>query len=95
MPLFFPVWAEDKFGAYEKLQAEGIDAVPVWGVHHDHVPSGVFPEMEFLTRHALEVPVHQTLSPRHLRRIRDGLLRHTRWERFPAGQAALAASGHC
>lgn len=93
VPLFFPLWAEDKFGACKNLVAEGIDAVPVWGVHHDHVPRGEFPEMEFLTRHAIEVPVHHTLSNKHLVRIRDGLIRHARWPNFPAPEQSLQLVG--
>jgi perosamine synthetase len=87
VPLFLPVWAEDKFGTVERLQAEGLDAVPVWGIHHDHLPHGEFPQTEFLTRHAIEMPVHHTLAPRHLARIRDGLVRHCRWESFPHDDA--------
>jgi hypothetical protein len=93
VPLFFPVWAKDKFGACARLKADGIDAVPVWGVHHDHVPRGLFPEMELLTRHLIEVPVHQTLAPRHLRRIRDGLVKHARWRGFAARSAKGALVG--
>jgi dTDP-4-amino-4,6-dideoxygalactose transaminase len=83
VPLFFPVWAKDKFPTIARLQAEGVDAVPVWGTHHAYLPTGRFLETEFLTRHAIEVPVHQTLAVKHLRRIRDSLLRHATWSDFP------------
>lgn len=83
VPLFFPVWTEDKFGTVARMIADGIDGVPVWGIHHRHLPHGVFPHTEFLTEHAVEVPVHHTLTRAHLIRIRDSMIRHCRWDRFP------------
>jgi hypothetical protein len=63
----------------EKLHAVGIEAVPVWGVPHPHVPRGEFPGTEFLQRHLIELPVYQDLSEKHLQRIRDALLEHAQW----------------
>jgi perosamine synthetase len=79
VPLFFPVLAKDKFGLVSRLHAEGIEAIPVWGLHHPHVPRGEFPSVEFLVDHLVEVPVYQDLSADNLERIRDGLLRHAPW----------------
>jgi hypothetical protein len=79
VPLFFPVLVEQKFPTIAKLHAAGIEAVPVWGVPHPHVPRGEFPGMEFLERRLIELPVYQDLTEQHLQRIRDALLEHAQW----------------
>jgi hypothetical protein len=81
VPLFFPIAVADKFQAVERLNALGIEAVPVWGVHHPHLPRGAFPDVEWLVDHAVELPVYQDLAPRHLRRIRDAMVHAASWPR--------------
>ena len=37
--------------------------VDFWRVRHPAVPAGLFPEVDRLREHILELPVHQDLSP--------------------------------
>jgi dTDP-4-amino-4,6-dideoxygalactose transaminase len=69
VPLFFPIFADDKFATVERLRSLRIEAVPVWGIHHAHLPRGEFPETEFLVDHLIEVPIYQELTTDHLERI--------------------------
>lgn len=90
VPLFLPIVVEDKFGVVDRLHREGIDAIPVWGIHHPHLPRGEFADVEFLVDHAVEIPIHQALELRHLLRIRDALVRHAEWPGYVPAEAALA-----
>ena len=82
VPLFLPILVDDKFGAVARLHEEGIDAIPVWGIHHPYLPRGEFRDVEFLVDRAVEIPIHQSLELRHLLRIRDALLRHAAWPEY-------------
>jgi dTDP-4-amino-4,6-dideoxygalactose transaminase len=62
-PLFYPVAVEDKAGAMARLLARGVETVDFWRVRHPAVPGGLFPEVDRLREHVLELPVHQDLSP--------------------------------
>jgi dTDP-4-amino-4,6-dideoxygalactose transaminase len=91
VPLFLPVLVEDKFGTVEKLQAQGIDAIPFWGIHHAHLPHGEFPDTEFNVKHAIEIPIHQDLNEEHMARIRDALVNTGVWRDCPPEDVASAA----
>ena len=92
VPLFFPVLVEDKFETIDKLHAAGIEAVPVWGVHHPHVPKGEFLGTEFLEQHLIELPVYQDLTEEHLQRIRDALVEHCQWPTASLWRDALPSA---
>ena len=92
-PLFLPILVEDKFGTVARLNAEGIEAIPFWGIHHAHLMSGEFPDTEFLVNHAIEIPIHQSVSLIHLRRIRDAIVQWACWEAAPEGAAAEVSPG--
>jgi len=62
-PLFYPMSIEDKAGAMARLLARGVETVDFWRVRHPAVPAGLFPEVDRLREHVLELPVHQDLSP--------------------------------
>ena len=62
-PLFYPMAIEDKAGAMARLLARGVETVDFWRVRHPAVPAGLFPEVDRLREHILELPVHQDLSP--------------------------------
>ncbi len=73
MPLFFPILVEDKFAAVARLHAAGVEAIPVWGIHHPWLTPGEFPDVEFMVNHAVEIPIYQDLRPRHLDQIARAL----------------------
>ena len=62
-PLFYPMPIEDKAGAMARLLARGVETVDFWRLRHPAVPAGLFPEVDRLREHVLELPVHQDLSP--------------------------------
>ena len=78
VPLFLPILVEDKFGTVAALAQEKIDAIPVWGIHHRYLQRGMFPGTEFLVNHAVEIPIFQDLSERHLERIARAVITHAR-----------------
>ena len=75
VPLFFPILVEDKFRTVDALHRAGIEAVPVWGIHHPYLRPGEFPGTEFLVDHAVEIPIFQDLTEHHLERIARGVIR--------------------
>jgi hypothetical protein len=75
VPLFLPILVEDKFGAVEALHRAGIEAIPVWGIHHPYLNRGEFPGTEFLVNHAVEIPIFQDLTERHLERMALDVIR--------------------
>jgi len=79
VPLFLPILADDKFGLVAKLHERKIEAIPVWGIHHPYLPHGEFPDMEFLVKHAVEIPIIQDLSRAHLTRIADAITELAPW----------------
>jgi hypothetical protein len=79
VPLFLPILVENKFSTVESLANEGIEAIPVWGIHHRHLPRGQFPGTEFLVDHAVEIPLFQDLTEPHLERIAQAVIRHAQW----------------
>lgn len=88
VPLFFPILVRDKFPTVERFHGENIDAIPVWGIHHPHLPKGEFPDTEFLVDHAVEIPIIQDLKPQHLERIADAVERHATWPDAPLDVAS-------
>lgn len=76
VPLFFPILVDDKFGLVDTLDTLGIQAIPVWGIHHPWLARGEFPGTEFLVDHAVEIPIFQDLEVQHLERIASALIAH-------------------
>ena len=74
VPLFLPILVSDKFPTVAKFHDRKIDAVPVWGIHHPYLPRGEFLETEFLVEHAVEIPLYQDLTRRHLEQIARALI---------------------
>src|SRR5437868_6838374 len=62
-PLFYPMPVEDKAGALARLLPRGGETVGCRRRGHPAVPAGLFPEVDRLREHVLELPVHQDLSP--------------------------------
>ena len=72
-PLFYPMAIEDKAGAMARLLARGVETVDFWRVRHPAVPAGLFPEVDRLREHILELPVHQDLSPADAEHVASGV----------------------
>jgi len=68
-PLFYAVVVDDKAGAMARLLARGVETVDFWRVRHPAVPAGMYPEVDRLREHVLELPVHQDLSPADVEHI--------------------------
>ena len=68
-PWVFPLVFEGIEDAHLTLRARGIPAVTWGGVRHPSVPSGEFPEAEFLYKNLVMLPVHQNLSEADLHAI--------------------------
>ena len=68
-PWVFPLVFEGIEDAHLTLRARGIPAVTWGGVRHPSVPSGEFPEAEFLYKNLIMLPVHQNLSEADLHSI--------------------------
>lgn len=78
-PLSFPILVKDKNTAYENLLNEGVETITFWSVDNPDLPRGTFPDVDFLRKHVLEVPIHQFLDSRHLDYMAGKLEKHARW----------------
>jgi dTDP-4-amino-4,6-dideoxygalactose transaminase len=94
VPLFLPILVEDKFPSVDALHRAGVEAVPVWGIHHSYLKRGEFPGTEFLVNHAVEIPIFQDLTEAHLERIADDVIRicRVRDEKILERSATIAAA---
>jgi len=77
-PLSLPVLVHDKPELQRKLMQCGIETVNFWSQRPPDI-SDIFPEVSFLRRHLLEVPIHQGLEERHLEYIASKLRAHAGW----------------
>jgi dTDP-4-amino-4,6-dideoxygalactose transaminase len=59
-PLFFPVLVADKRVAAAALRNRGIEAIECWNTGHPEAVEG--PDVTFLRRHVLELPIHQDIT---------------------------------
>jgi dTDP-4-amino-4,6-dideoxygalactose transaminase len=65
-PLSFPIFVRDKEEAERRFRDRGIETINMWSRHHPASPAGSFPEVDFLRRHVLELPIHQGLRASHV-----------------------------
>jgi dTDP-4-amino-4,6-dideoxygalactose transaminase len=70
-PLFFPILVKDKSAAARRLWARGIGAVELWNEGDPECAGGRFPDTDFLRRHVLELPLHQSLTTAQLEYMAD------------------------
>jgi dTDP-4-amino-4,6-dideoxygalactose transaminase len=61
-PLFFPLLVADKAEAMRALGSKGIETVPFWNEGDPEAAARDFPDVRFLRRHVLELPIHQDVS---------------------------------
>jgi len=78
-PHSFPILAQDKESLQARMQEEGIETINFWSRTHPAISEESFPEIGFLRRHVLEIPVHQRLHPGHMKYMAHTLNRVARW----------------
>ena len=77
-PLFYPVVATDKTWAAQQLRARGVQALEFWNHGADAI-ADESNDVRYLRSHILALPIHQDLSPRHVRYMADcvgGVMAH-------------------
>jgi dTDP-4-amino-4,6-dideoxygalactose transaminase len=78
-PLSLPILVQEKERVHEALLQDGIGNVNFWSRWRPEVPRERFPEVDFLRRHVVEIPIHQGLRPRHLEYIAEHVNARARW----------------
>lgn len=78
-PMSLPILVPDKAATQARLLSVGIESVNMWSKQHPDIPSGRFPEVEFLRRHLLELPIHQGVRRRHVDYIAERARSLVRW----------------
>lgn len=72
-PLFFPFLVVDQQAAVRELRGQGIELFSYWSLPHPAIPTGAFPEADYLRVHLLALPVYQGLSPKDIEYVADAL----------------------
>jgi perosamine synthetase len=70
-PLFFPILVREKSASARRLAERGIGAVELWNEGDPECAGGRFPDTDFLRRHVLELPLHQSLTRAQLDYMAD------------------------
>ena len=65
-PLSYPILVEDKTRVHEELLRDSVGNVNFWLRWRPGVPAERFPDVDYLRRHVLEVPIHQGLRKKHI-----------------------------
>jgi dTDP-4-amino-4,6-dideoxygalactose transaminase len=78
-PLSFPIFVREKETIERLLRNEGIETINMWSRHHPASPEGSFPEIDFLRRHVLELPIHQGLRSEHIDLVAARVSAVARW----------------
>jgi len=78
-PLSLPILAPDKERVHEALLHDGVGNVNFWARWRSEVPRERFPDVDFLRRHVVEIPVHQALRPKHMEFIAERVSARARW----------------
>jgi CelD/BcsL family acetyltransferase involved in cellulose biosynthesis/dTDP-4-amino-4,6-dideoxygalactose transaminase len=75
-PLFYPLLVADKRAVADRLRDEGIQVVEFW---NQGDPEADGPDVEFLRRHVLEVPIHQDLDLEQVDAVANKLIEISPW----------------
>lgn len=78
-PLSFPILVPDKVALERRLLDDGVETINMWSRRHPDVPEGAFPDVEFLRRHVLELPIHQGLRFEHVDYVAERASALARW----------------
>jgi len=74
-PLFFPILVRDKHEAVRALRGRGIGAIEFWNDSGPDTRQAETPDVRFLRRHLIELPIHQNVTPGQVDWIADQVLR--------------------
>ena len=72
-PLYFPLRVPDSTEYGRCLKASGIEAIPFWSHRGSLLRPDLFEDTLSLKKTVLALPIHQDLTPRHVRKIADAL----------------------
>jgi perosamine synthetase len=70
-PFFYPLVVEDSRATVRELLARGIEAVEFWHGPHPACDVRQFPDVAWLRNSIVEIPCHQEISIRTLRRVAE------------------------
>ncbi len=69
VPLFLPLAVGDRGRALAALAARGVEAIDFWSIGDPACDLARFPDVRWLRRHVIEVPLHQDLDDEAIDRI--------------------------
>jgi dTDP-4-amino-4,6-dideoxygalactose transaminase len=78
-PLSLPILVPEKERVHEALLNDGVGNVNFWSRWRPEVPQERFPEVDFLRRHVIEIPIYQALRPKHIEFIAERVSARARW----------------
>ena len=78
-PLSLPILVPEKERVHEGLLHDGVGNVNFWSRWRPEVPRERFPEVDFLRRHVVEIPIYQALRPKHIEFIAERVSARARW----------------
>ena len=70
-PFFYPLVVKDSRATVTELLARGIEAVEFWHGPHPACDVRQFPDVAWLRNSIVEIPCHQEISIRTLRRVAE------------------------
>ena len=79
-PLSFPIFVKEKVATEQALRREGIGTINMWSRHHPASPEGSFPDVDYLRRHVLELPIHQGMRAEHVDFVAEKASALARWQ---------------
>ncbi|HEY3303127.1 MAG TPA: aminotransferase class V-fold PLP-dependent enzyme [Candidatus Binatia bacterium] len=74
-PLFFPLLVSEKHSAAQALWRQGIRAVEFWNYGYPEADEHTAPDARFLRDHALELPIHQDITPAQIEHMAEQVVK--------------------
>jgi dTDP-4-amino-4,6-dideoxygalactose transaminase len=78
-PLSLAILVRDRSEVHRKLHQAGVGTITMWAHDNPDIPVGTFPEVDFLRRHLLELPIHQGLSNDDIDYVARLVTEHALW----------------
>lgn len=73
-PLFFPILVRNKPAVVRALRDRGVGAVELWNYGHPEADAHASEDIRFLRERAVELPIHQDVSPAQVEYMADQIL---------------------
>jgi dTDP-4-amino-4,6-dideoxygalactose transaminase len=74
-PLFFPLLVDEKHSAAQALWRQGIRAVEFWNYGYPEANEHTGAGARFLREHALELPIHQDITPAQIEHMAEQVVK--------------------